>query len=158
PARSPKVLAIDLGTSSVRSALFDADARIIRGSKASGTYKVIHSLAHAAELDPSILLRATKHCLRQTQSCLTKGERPAIAGSGFWHSLLGLDRNGEPLTPIYTWADGRSEPDAAQLRGKFSERAIQQRTGCMLRASFWPAKLAWLQRTEARLFRRVKRW
>src|SRR5262249_6343367 len=129
-----------------------------RGSKASRTYKVTHSLAHAAELDPSILLRATKHCLRQTQSCLTKGERPAIAGSGFWHSLLGLDRNGEPLTPIYTWADGRSEPDAAPLRGKFSERAIQQRTGCMLRASFWPAKLAWLQRTEARLFRRVKRW
>ena len=28
----------------------------------------------------------------------------------------------------------------------------------MLRASFWPAKLAWLRRTEPRLFRRVARW
>ena len=161
PARarhSPVVLAIDLGTSSVRSALFDARAQIIPGSKANQAYRVRHSAAHAAELDPAILLRATKHCLRQTRTCLTTKEHPAIAGSGFWHSLLGLDRSGEPLTPIYTWADGRSEPDAARLREKFSEREIQQRTGCMLRASFWPAKLAWLRRTEPRLFRRVTRW
>jgi sugar (pentulose or hexulose) kinase len=28
----------------------------------------------------------------------------------------------------------------------------------MLRASFWPAKLCWLRRTESRIFRRVIRW
>jgi gluconokinase len=28
----------------------------------------------------------------------------------------------------------------------------------MLRASFWPARLAWLRRTQPRLFRRVVRW
>lgn len=152
------VLAIDLGTSSVRSALFDQAAQMITDSSASQRYRVAHSTAHAAELDPRVLLRATRHCLRRTRACLTTAKIPVIAGSGFWHSLLGIDRNGNPLTPIYTWADGRAEKDAAQLRKKFSERAIQQRTGCMLRGSFWPARLLWLRRTEPQLFRRIARW
>ncbi|MBA3652416.1 MAG: carbohydrate kinase, partial [Chthoniobacterales bacterium] len=71
---------------------------------------------------------------------------------------LGLDRAGQPLTPIFTWADARCAEDAAYLRKKFDEREIQQRTGCMLRASFWPAKLLWLGRTRSPLFRRVNRW
>lgn len=151
------ILAIDLGTSSVRTALFDARARPVSGSSASQVYRVRHTVAHGAELDPAVLLRATRKCLRQTLSLTTTAPR-AVAGSGFWHSLLGLDRAGEPLTPIYTWADARGAEDAARLRGELDEREIQQRTGCMLRASFWPAKLRWLRRTEPKLFRRVARW
>ena len=149
----PAVLAIDLGTSSVRSALFDENARAIPGSRASVEYRVRHFADHGAELNPALLLGATTKCLR-----LTKSPIQTVAGSGFWHSLLGLDRTGIPLTPIYTWADARCAADAASLRDRLDERTIQQRTGCMLRASFWPAKLLWLRRTEPKLFRRVARW
>ncbi|MGH8094347.1 MAG: gluconokinase [Chthoniobacterales bacterium] len=158
PGARPLVLAIDLGTSSVRSALFDESAQLIPGSRASQIYEVRHSVEHGAELDPAILLRATQRCLRHTRGRLKTGSVPAIAGSGFWHSLLGLDRAGEPLTPAYTWGDTRGADDAARLRGQLDERIIQQRTGCMLRAPFWPAKLAWLRRTRPGLFRRVARW
>jgi gluconokinase len=44
------------------------------------------------------------------------------------------------------------------LRSELDERKIHARTGCMLRASFWPAKLRWLRRTRPRLFHRVARW
>jgi gluconokinase len=159
-SRSPSrlVLAIDIGTSSVRTALFDAKGRLRRGSKTSRGYQVRHSANHGAELDPDELLRAARYCFRQTQSSLDKHERVVVAGSGFWHSLLGIDRAGDPLTPVYTWGDGRASREAAQLRKEFDEFTIQQRTGCMLRASFWPAKLVWLRRTQAKLFRRVTRW
>jgi gluconokinase len=153
-----KVLAIDIGTSSVRSALFDAQARLVRASKAARSYPLRHDVDHAAELDPALLLRATKDCLNETRRHLTKRQPQLIAASGFWHSLLGLDRAGNPLTPIYTWADARCVDDASLLRRRMNERAIQQRTGCMLRASFWPAKLLWLQRTRPKLYRRVARW
>ena len=153
----PLVLALDIGSSSVRSALFDEKARLLPRSRASEVYRLRHSADHAAELDAALLLRATRKCLQQTRR-LTKSPLPIIAGSGFWHSLLGLDRAGKPLTPIYTWADSRCAPDAAQLREKLDERVIQKRTGCMLRASFWPAKLLWLRRTQPKLFRRVTRW
>ena len=159
PRRStdPVVLALDLGTSSVRTALFDEKAKPILRSHARQVYRVRHSADHGAELDPQVLLRATEKCLRQTRG-LTKNMVRAVGGSGFWHSLLGLDRAGEPLTPIFTWADARCAEDAARLRAMLSERALQQRTGCMLRASFWPAKLLWFRRTQPRLFRRVARW
>lgn len=149
----PVVLALDVGTSSVRSGLFDEQAKLIPGSRASVAYRVRHSTDHGAELDPQVLLRGTRRCLR-----LTKSPLQTVVGSGFWHSLLGLDRAGNPLTPVYTWADARCAKDAATLREKLDERTIQQRTGCMLRASFWPAKLRWLRRTEPKLFRRVLRW
>jgi gluconokinase len=153
----PAVLAIDLGTSSVRTALFDIRAQRLPGSSASQVYRVQHTVEHGAELDPAVLLRATRKCLRQTLN-LTNDSPAAIGGSGFWHSLLGLDPSGEPLTPVYTWADARCAEDAARLRTEFDEHEIQQRTGCMLRAAFWPAKLRWLRRTQSKLFRRVTRW
>ena len=153
----PVVLAIDIGTSSVRTALFDENAKLIPRSNASHVYRVRHSAEHGAELDPQVLLRATRKCLRQTRG-LTKSPVKVVGGSGFWHSLLALDRDGKPLSPIFTWADTRSAEDAARLRATFDEHAIQQRTGCMLRASFWPAKLLWLRRTRPRLFRRTARW
>ena len=159
PRRHPEslVLAVDIGTSSVRTALFSPSARCIAGSAASQTYRVRHSADHGAELDPAVLLRATKSCLRKTRSLTTRPIH-AIGGSGFWHSLLGLDRAGNPLTPIYTWADARSVSDAGRLQEHFDEREIQERTGCMLRSSFWPAKLLWLRRTQQKHFRRVARW
>jgi gluconokinase len=149
----PALLAIDIGTSSVRTALFDEEARVISDSRASVKYRVRHSADHGAVLDPAQLLRATKRCLR-----LTKSRLNVVSGSGFWHSLLGLDRAGKPRTPIYTWADSRCAPQAAALRAQLDERAVQQRTGCMLRSSFWPAKLLWLRRTDPKLFRSVARW
>jgi gluconokinase len=151
------VLALDLGTSSVRSALFDCKAVRIPKSTTSEKYRLRLSADHGAELDPALLLRASKKCLRQINR-LTNTAGLTIAASGFWHSLLGLDRDGKPLTPIYTWADSRCAADAEWLRKNLDERAIQERTGCMLRASFWPAKLLWLQRIQRKIFRRVARW
>ena len=47
---------------------------------------------------------------------------------------------------------------AAKLREKLGEKAVHTRTGCMLRASFWPAKMVWLRKTDPKLFERVKLW
>jgi gluconokinase len=157
------VLAMDIGSSSTRSALFDEKARLISGTDARREYSVRYSKDGGAELSPARLLRAAGACLRETlhghcSSKLRNVPIAAVGGSAFWHSLLGLDRNGRSLTPIFTWADSRSTSDAARLREQFIERNIQAETGCMLRSSFWPAKLRWLRRTDRQLFRKVCRW
>ena len=82
----------------------------------------------------------------------------AVGVSSFWHSLIGTNAQGRAITPIYTWADSRCRDDAARLRAEMSEQDYHRQTGCMLRASFWPAKLRWLARTKPQLFRRVARW
>lgn len=158
------ILALDLGTSSTRTALFDEKAERLPGTTAQQSYPLLTSAGGAAELDPQALLQAVRACLEQTMAAIETD--PALRGrkilgvgvSCFWHSLIGTSANGEPLTKIITWADARCRPDAAALREQLSEKAVHTRTGCMLRASFWPAKLTWLRRTESRLFASVKQW
>jgi gluconokinase len=158
------ILAMDIGTSSTRSALFDQSGRRIATTSASEKYAARYTSAGGAEIKPETLRRAATACLRQTlaarlrSTALRRVPIAAITGSGFWHSLLGLDKQGRPLTPIFTWADARCADDAIRLRERFSEAKIHAWTGCMLRASFWPAKLVWLRRTRPRLFSRVARW
>jgi gluconokinase len=157
------VLAIDIGSSSTRAALFDDKARRLPKTSASVQYSVRYSSDGGAELSPFILRRAAAQCLAATlkhraSSSLRKIPITAIGGSAFWHGLLGLDRHSRPITPVFTWADSRAADDATRLRQKLSERAAHRRTGCMLRATFWPAKLLWLRRTQPRRFRCVSTW
>jgi gluconokinase len=166
PRRPPEmlVLAMDIGSSSTRSAFFDEKGRVLPMTHASREYAVHYSADGGAELSPALLRRAVQACLRETlrarrgASSLRNVPIVAAGGSAFWHSLLGLDQKGRPITSVFTWADSRCARDAARLRSELDERKIHARTGCMLRASFWPAKLRWLRRTRPRLFHRVARW
>ena len=158
------LLALDIGTSSCRTALFDETGKRVLESTAQKTYPLWTTPDGGAEIDPPLLLEAVRHCLSQTLAharssrALRGGKIRGIGVSCFWHSLVGTTSGGDPLTKIITWADARCRPDAARLRETFSEKAVHSRTGCMLRSSFWPAKLLWLRRTQAPLFRKVKRW
>ena len=152
------ILALDVGTSSTRTALFDVGAHRLDGTTAQESYPLITSGEGAAEIEPAVLLRAVRRCVAQTMAA-ARGRRIAgIGASCFWHSLIGTDAAGKPLTRIITWADARCRADAAKLRARFSEKQTHARTGCMLRASFWPAKLAWLRRTQPRIFAKVRQW
>lgn len=154
--KQPPVLAIDMGTSSVRASLFDARGKRVPESLAQRVYMLKTGNDGRAELDPFELLRQTKACIKSATDGWHK-----ISGVGvscFWHSLLGTDAAGNPLTPIYTWADSRCREDSARLREDLSEREIHAETGCMLRSSFWPAKLRWIHRTDRARFRRVRYW
>jgi gluconokinase len=158
------ILALDIGTSSCRAALFNESGGRILQSTAQKTYPLWTTSDGGAELDPHLLLDAVRQCLAQTLAH-AKSTRTlrglkirGIGVSCFWHSLVGTNADGEPLTKVITWADARCRQDATRLRETFSEKTLHARTGCMLRSSFWPAKLLWLRRTQASLFRRIKRW
>lgn len=166
PSRPPKllVLALDIGSSSTRSALFDEKRRALPLTAVSRQYAIRYTPDAGAELDPHCLLRAARACVGETlrgrheTKYLQKIPIAAVSSSAFWHSLLGLDRRRKPITPIWTWADARAARDAEALRDRIDEREVLQRTGCMVRAAFWPAKLRWIRRTQPKLFKRVRYW
>ena len=158
------ILALDLGTSSTRTALFDSHGQRLVHTTGQQAYPLITEPAGAAELDPLVMKEALLHCLRRTMQQYRNDAALAgqpIVGAGIscaWHGVLGTDAKGKPLTRNITWADARPAAEAAALRGEMSEKAVHARTGCMLRASFWPAKLTWLRGTQPALFRKVARW
>lgn len=147
------VLAFDIGSSSTRAAMFDARGRRT-GREFARPYSIRYARDGSAGLDPRILRAAARAALTTFKS----RRFDVVAGCAFWHGLLGLDVKLRPITPIYSWADSRCRADAAKLREEFSETEILQRTGCMLRFCFWPAKLRWLRRMNRVLFSRVRFW
>ncbi|CEF48979.1 unnamed protein product [uncultured bacterium] len=161
--RKSFVLAIDLGTSSTKSALFDSRGNRILETMAQRAYPLDTDAAGKAELLAKALAEAFEACVGESIEAgraLHGGtfHIEAVGVSCFWHGLMGLDAKGKPVTEVITWADSRCREDAEELRGRWDEKAIHRATGCMVRSSYWPAKLMWLRRTNARLFKRVARW
>lgn len=151
------VLALDVGTSSCRASLYDVRGRAIKDRFAHIAYSPSTTPDGGAELDPNVLF---EHLCTAVDQVLSKNPPRivAVATDTFWHSLLGVDARGKPLTPVYLWLDARSRAEVALLRQRLDVRAVHARVGCVLHWSYWPAKLSWLRHTQPELFKRVKRW
>ena len=153
------MLALDVGSSSVRAALYDAGARALEETRAVVRRAFDVPEDGAAEADAEALLADVLAVIDATLSRAPSGaDVAAIAVACFWHSLLGLDDAGRAATPVIGWADTRAGAQAEALRRRFDERATHARTGCRFHPSYWPAKLLWLRESRPDLWPRVSRW
>lgn len=159
-AEPPLILTVDIGSSSTRTLLFDREGREVLGSLA----RVEHSLRSTAdggvEDDAPAALERVATCIDQTlaQVGALATQIGAVALDSYVSNVLGVDAAGQPLTPIYLYADTRSSAAARELRARLDEQAILQRTGCPLHSSYLPARLYWLQLTQPAIVRQVARW
>jgi gluconokinase len=159
-ASTPLIVSIDIGTSSVRTLLFDSEGRQQAGFGDHVSYQVTTTPDGGVEIDPAALLDMTVHCLASLHDQVQKaGLKPAAVGiSAFWHSFLGVDKAGSPTTSIIHLFDTRSAAEAEELRRELDAKAVHARTGCRLHTSYWPAKLLWLHRNRADQFGKTDRW
>src|SRR5262245_52981393 len=152
------VIALDVGTSSARAALYDARGRAVAGRFHQVAYEPRTTPDGGVEHDPRVLLDAATTCLDAVVRAARHDDVQAVGVTTFWHGLLGFDGDHRPVTPLFTWADSRSAVDADLLRGALDEAALHARTGCPLHSAYWPAKLRWLARDRPADVRRVARW
>lgn len=115
-----RIVALDVGSSSVRAVAYDEHGVAEPGD------------AHlaCASRDADELVAACRAVLAQV------GEGDAVAISCFWHSLLPVDEQLRPLSPVLTWRDLAGE------RPALDASAYHARTGCFLHPAYWPEKLA----------------
>src|SRR6476661_3696668 len=140
------VLALDIGTSSVRACRFDETAEE-RGPLARRDYP--------GENDPGQVLAHARAAIEESGGA---DRVDAVGGSCFGHSLLAIDERGRPLTSILSWRDTRSAEAADLLLRRVDNAAVHARTGCQIHTSYWPAKLAWLAQEEPEVFRAAHRF
>jgi len=141
----PRVLAIDVGTSSARAQLFDADA-VERGPA---------QRRYPGETDPGRIVELVREAVDEA---VADEQYDAVGGSCFGHSLLPLDERGRPLTEILGWRDTRSADAAEWLSRRVDPEAVHTRTGCHVHTSYWPAKLAWLAADRPDVWRSARRF
>ena len=151
----PAVLAIDIGTSSVRASVYGSALQ--SASQTQVRYRWHEFDDGRVEIDP---LRLERLLLEVIDGTLHRRRAPiaAVGIAAFWHSLLGVDARGTPVTPLIPWSDTRSGEDAVRLARSLDARRVHQRTGCPLHASYWPARLRWFAKHEPSVYRRVARW
>ena len=161
-AKPPFILAIDIGTSSVRALLYDASCRIIEPETYFGRAQVAlqTDVTGMAVFEP---LAVPKAVVDVVDSLLEKLQGKidhihAVAIDAFVSSMIGLDKDFSPLTPLYTYADTRCAKDAQYLRENYNESDIHDRNGCMIHSSYLPARLRWEKRTNPDRFSSVSYW
>ncbi|MGI8743190.1 MAG: gluconokinase [Bryobacteraceae bacterium] len=151
------IVSLDVGTSSVRTLVFDHRGRQQEGFGQQIPYRIETTPDGGVEADPDLILKLCVQCLAKTHSQL-KSKPAGIAFDTFWHSFLGVDRHGKPTTPIVHLFDTRSTGEAAELARKLDPKQVHARTGCNLHPSYWPAKLVWLSRHRKHMFKATDRW
>lgn len=144
-----------MGTSSVRSLLFDGRGAEIDGSGAQVPYRVHTTSDGGVEIDADEL---AGHVFDAISAARRQMRPAAVAIDTFWHNVLGVDASGRPVTPVIHLFDTRSTEAAKQLAQKIDARAQHARTGCVLHPSYLPAKLLWLSQSRPEAFRAAEKW
>ena len=160
-AGRPRVLVLDIGSSSARACIFDRAARGIPPTPAMRRryeWRIVPD--GAMEIDPELLVAEIGHLLDAAvaQIGTLDGGVSGVAIAAFWHSIMGVDRFGVPTTPVYGWGDTRARGAALALRERIDEARLHRRTGCFLHPSYPAVRLAWLRTADPGAFARTARW
>ena len=154
--RPPCVLAIDIGTSSVRAILYDRTARIA-SPVFQNTYDMETTPDGGVFIDADRLAAETGSVL---DDFCAAGGHPGIGGvamTTFWHNVVGVEED-RAVTPLISWADTRPGAVVSDLGRRLDAASTHKRTGCVLHASYLPAKFCWFARSDPDRFARVERW
>jgi len=144
-SRPPYLLALDQGTSSSRSIVFDTRGRI--AAMAQREFRQIFPQPGWVEHDP---LEIWSSQLATAREALAKAGIGAgdVAAIGIANqretTLVWNRRSGEPLCNAIVWQDRRTAAACEALRAGGREAMVRDRTGLVIDAYFSGTKLAWI--------------
>ncbi len=136
------ILAIDQGTTSTRSLVFDAEGRLL--ACAQKEFPQYYPQAGWVEHDLEDIWRDTVATLREA---VEKSGRPvaAIGIANERETVAVWDREtGAPVHPAIVWQDRRTAGHCERLRADGVEDLVRARTGLLLDPYFSATKLAWI--------------
>ena len=154
------ILALDIGTSSVRAGLYLPNAEVLPETMVKQKRQLSATRDGGFEIDAELAFEQVVSAIDELYERCGSKASTAVHGviSSFWHSLMGVDEDGNPTTPLYAWAETRPAEFVAELKRDLDQREVHNRTGCPFHSSYWPAKLIWIRRTNPDAFERTHKW
>ncbi len=148
-------LGLDIGTSSVKALLIDADQRPI--AEASAALDVSRPKPLWSEQNPDDWIEgveaATQTLRRHAPQAFAR--LAAIGLSGQMHGATFLDANDKPLRPAILWNDGRSFAECEEFARRVPD--FLKRAGNLAMPGFTAPKAMWLAKHEPEAFAKTKR-
>ena len=139
------LLALDQGTSSSRSIVFDAQGRVV--AQAQQELPQIYPQPGWVEHNPMLIWQTQLDTARAVlqKAGLQAGDIHALGITNQRETTVVWNRRtGQPIHNAIVWQDRRAEPACAQLREQGHSDLIQQRTGLLVDAYFSGTKLQWI--------------
>jgi sugar (pentulose or hexulose) kinase len=134
-------LAIDIGTSSVKAALYEQDGRLL--AIQSQEYPLHQPKTNWAQQNPADWWQAVQDVCR---SLIVENRNPSIRAvcvSGQTPSCIPIDKYGKPLIPAILWLDRRATPQVEWLRKNLGESTAERIGGNTLDSFFGGLKWLW---------------
>ena len=151
------VVGVDIGTSSTKAVLFDTTGQQI--ARSAQKYDLKSPEPGAAEQDPNDILQAATQTVAEViaASGINSTQLLGISFSAAMHTLLLMNQENLPITPMYTWADNRSDRWADFVKEHCDADSLYQRTGLPVHPMSPLVKLVWLRHEQPDLFKQVAR-
>ncbi len=154
---STLLLGVDIGTSSCKTALFDADGKAV--AQGGCEYPVSYPRKGWAEQDPAAWWDGVCRAVREMTA--GNGIDPAeIAGIGVdgqsW-SAIALDAEGNVLCPTPIWTDTRSEEICRVTAAVLSEERIFGLCGNPVQPGYTWSKILWYREHRPEVFAKTEK-
>jgi xylulokinase len=154
------LLGYDIGTSSVKASLIDAETgqTLASAQYPDAEAPIIAKQAGWAEQEPEMwwdeLKMATKRVADKAAVAGALQSVKAIGISYQMHGLVCVDKDGKPLRPSIIWCDGRAVPYG---NAAFESIGADRCLGHLLNSpgNFTAAKLAWVKDNEPEVFAKI---
>jgi xylulokinase len=148
-------LGLDIGTSSVKALLVDADQSVV--AEASESLEVSRPHPLWSEQDPDDWVRGVEAAVAAIRVSAPSAWA-SLAGvglSGQMHGATLLDANDKPLRPAILWNDGRSFAECAELKRRVPD--VEKRTGNLVMPGFTAPKMLWVAAHEPAVAKATRR-
>lgn len=152
------LIGVDFGTSGVKALAYDTESRSIRMS-AYKSYPVVTPKPNYAEHIPGEWWNGLKWCVGKLlrEGEFTGEDVEALCISSHTPTLTAVDKNGEPLTNGFIWADGRAVEESRELIQDYGER-ISRVNPATIRPYHILSKLRWLKQHEPAVYERTEKF
>ncbi len=148
-------LGLDIGTSSVKALLIDADQRTM--GEATAPLGVSRPKPLWSEQDPDDWVEGVEASVAAIRRNAPQAfaSLAGIGLSGQMHGATLLDANDKPLRPAILWNDGRSFAECDELKRRVPD--LERRTGNLAMPGFTAPKMLWVAAHEPDVAKATKR-
>lgn len=151
------ILGIDIGTTSVKAAVFDHAGT----QKASAVveYSLLTPGANFVEAPCNIYLDSIIECMKNiaAKKVIDTRDITVMSFSVQGETLCFLGEDCKPLRNAIVWMDNRAGNEAGKLREAFGDELCYQITGQVSFEACWPAsKILWVKENEPEIFNKTR--
>lgn len=147
-----RLLGIDMGTTSVKSAVFDEKLNELKKLTADYTLSSHGDIVEFPAEEYFSIVRG------EIEKITAEMKIDALAIDTQCETLILTDEEGNPVREAIVWLDNRATEEAAMIEAHFGRQRVYEVTGQPEVTATWPAcKLLWVKRHEPEVFARTKR-